>query len=272
LKGLVFKATVSSHHPDFHGEKFLPRSEIPKLLTEEAVGKELAQCNKWKSSAIIGLLRPRRSDFRKEAKMICGTPTTQGEENSGRKTYQKIFTILALLKKSSLIFPFLAQEVCDDDLPLQLGDVKDTAVLNILTRTGREVSLHGFRRKKSFYDKFIEKQWVALSPYFQPCSKRDDASQTLNKQEIPPFTSWTLVSDTGGFGEVFRVEIHPSHHGFTVSLLYLLSLCLYNCPTNVLLSTIRVQALSRRFSLSSDLAPSPPLQSSRLSRSTRQLS
>ncbi|RKK64697.1 hypothetical protein BFJ69_g16608 [Fusarium oxysporum] len=215
LKGLVFKATVSSHHPDFHGEKFLPRSEIPKLLTEEAVGKELAQCNKWRSSAIIGLLRPRKSDFRKEAKMICGTPTTQGEENSGRKTYQKIFTILALLKKSSLIFPFLAQEVCDDDLPLQLGDVKDTAVLNILTRTGREVSLHGFRRKKSFYDKFIEKQWVVLSPYFQPCSKRDDTSQTLNKQEIPPFTSWTLVSDTGGFGEVFRVEIHPSHHGFT---------------------------------------------------------
>ncbi|KAF4336072.1 kinase [Fusarium beomiforme] len=233
LRVRVFRATVPSVHPDCRGKRFLPRDEIQKVLTEEAVEKELAQCDKWQKSLILRLLRPHRSDFKKEARMICGTATTQDEQKYDRKTYRKIFAILVLLKRPSLIFPFLEQRVCDDDLPLKLGDVVNTAVITIRTRNGKEVTLRGFRRKKSFYDKFIEKQWVVLSTFFEPLSERNDNSQTLEREEIPPFTSWTLVSDRGGFGEVFKVEIHASHHSFRVSPINLPFRALNMYQTNV---------------------------------------
>jgi hypothetical protein len=53
-------------------------------------------------------------------------------------------------------------KVCDDDLPLRLGDKIKTNALYVITKTGEKVSVYGFRQKQSFYDKFMEKQWLVL--------------------------------------------------------------------------------------------------------------
>ncbi|KAF5243593.1 hypothetical protein FANTH_8172 [Fusarium anthophilum] len=209
----IIKATVQSAHPDYRSKKFLPRNEISRLLTTEAVEKELTQCNRWRRYPVIGLLRPRKPNFQEEAQIICG----ELGANSVCKTYQKIFAILVLLKRASLIVSF-RDKVCDDDLPLKLGDKVNTNVLTVITKNGQKVSLHGFRKKQSFYDKFIEKQWMVLSPYFQSCSPTNDTTQELSEYHIPPFTSWSLASDEGGFSWVFKVGIHAGHHDFRVSL------------------------------------------------------
>ncbi|KAF5970684.1 kinase-like protein [Fusarium bulbicola] len=125
----IIKATVQSAHPDYRSKKFLPRNEISRLLTTEAVEKELTQCNRWRRYPVIGLLRPRKPNFQEEAQIICG----ELGANPVCKTYQKIFAILVLLKRASLIVSF-RDKVCDDDLPLKLGDKVNTNVLTVITK------------------------------------------------------------------------------------------------------------------------------------------
>ncbi|KAF5712363.1 kinase [Fusarium mundagurra] len=159
LGSRIIEATVQSAHPDYRSKKFLPRTEIQRLLTTDSVEKELTQCKRWRRNPIIGLLRPRKPNFQEEAQIICGKPDRKPEANPVGKTYQKIFAILVLLKRASSIVSFL-HKVCDDDLPLRLGDKVKTNVLTVITKNGEKVSLYGFRQKQSFYDKFIEKQWL----------------------------------------------------------------------------------------------------------------
>ncbi|KAF5966593.1 kinase [Fusarium coicis] len=211
----IIKATVRSAHPDYRSKKFLPRNEIQRLLTTDAVEKELTQCNRWRRYPIIKLLRPRKPNFQEEAQIICGKSDRELGANPVCKTYQKIFVILVLLKRASLIVSFL-HKVCDDDLPLRLDDKVKAKVLTVITKNGERVSLYGFKQKQSFYDKFIEKQWLVLSPYFRSCSRTKDTTQELSEYHIPPFTSLSLAAE-GGFSWVFKVGIHGDHHDFKTS-------------------------------------------------------
>ncbi|KAL9562653.1 hypothetical protein ACKAV7_013217 [Fusarium commune] len=188
LRVRIMSATVQSAHPEYRSKRFLPRNEIPKLLTREAVEKELAQCDRWLRYPIIRLLRPRMPNFQEEAQIICGIADRDLGANTVCKTYQKIFTILVLLKRSSLIISFLEKNVCDDDLPLKLGDKTNTDVFTVITDNGKKVTLHGFRQKKSFYDKFIEKQWILAFAI-----KRIKPSTSLHKARINPEDEATVL-------------------------------------------------------------------------------
>jgi len=58
----------------------------------------------------------------------------------------------------------------------------------------------------SIWDDFYEKQWEFSAPVFLD----DTEHRTLDDFAVLPFVKNDKIAD-GGFGEVFRIELHPGH-------------------------------------------------------------
>ena len=65
--------------------------------------------------------------------------------------------------------------------------------------------------------RFEQRQWTVLAPFFARSNGKDNSHLELEPEEILPFTSWTVAADPGGFGQVYRVDIHPDHHAFNTT-------------------------------------------------------
>ncbi|RFN49034.1 protein kinase [Fusarium flagelliforme] len=208
----IRKASVSSSHPDYQKDKFLPTNAIDELLSPETVRKAIAKCAKYQKYSEVRRFRDSTSDIQGDVASICSPQTTdQGQPLKG-KSFRKIFIILALLKKASVVTWFIDEGICDDDLPLRRQP--ETGIKWQPVRSSG-VPLPKKVLRKSFFEKFIEKQWLVLAPCFRPSS--DDAKdnpQRLTEKHIPPFISWSLIGE-GGFGTVYEIGIHPGQHKFS---------------------------------------------------------
>ena len=104
---------------------------------------------------------------------------------------QKILGILILIDKPHLITKFIEKDnyrasQLDSWLPL--------------SKSTLEPIIH-----KSTQD-FWEKQWEFLAPTFS----NQQVHRSLDKEIILPFISKEYI-DEGGFGDVYKIEVHPSH-------------------------------------------------------------
>lgn len=216
LENRLIKAMKPSNLPR---KEFIPQGQILKLVTQRSVERELSR---W----------PRRflQSWRRPASVPIERQTTPGElsltysksENELSKhprgrTYRKIFAILLLIGRSSKIWPFVEEGVCDADLPLVKVQWRDKCQdrWDLRCKRDSKAPLKCFKKwKRSRVAAFEEHQWDVLAPCFEKPDGDNVPHRELQPEEILPFTSWKKASEPGGFGQVYRVDIHPDHHSF----------------------------------------------------------
>ncbi|KAJ8130174.1 hypothetical protein O1611_g3457 [Lasiodiplodia mahajangana] len=218
---------------------FLPGSRLFELLNLEALKQELSR-----SDTLLERYDKRLSHLKfhfpkdgtreeaigDQAQEIIGDPwqekSTQNASNEGssasKPAYLKIMAILILIERPSRIKLFIDSNVSDADLPLELvgQDASDSSTTWELRKAdGHHVPLKCFEGwSYSTVKRFEELQWSFIAPYFRPAKRKTVPHYSFHPQTILPFkfVKTSNVSE-GGFGRVYRVEIHPDHRGFANS-------------------------------------------------------
>jgi len=230
LQDRLFAAICYTHR----GKKgFLPKGQLAGLVHEESVTQELTRC----LSATHSLRA-----IQNYARQACydSTPqTTEDEQNSPRnKSFRNVFAILVLIEKSATIDRFLNEGVSDADLPLvMVKRLKKSWQYDLCRKDALDQPLECFRRwTRMAIMNFEEWQWTMLAPFLTKGERKNVKHYVLQDQAILPFTDDSRRHDNahqaeelgGGFGRVFRAEIHPDHHDFNDPVVRLSPVCFTN--------------------------------------------
>lgn len=136
----------------------------------------------------------------------------------------KIFAILALMDKSNAIVDFIKQDIYDVHLPFE-----ERRLPNGQTQFFRNPQIECKGREEPIAlpdgwtendaESFDTKQYQVCVPFFN-LSTDDSTSKVshynLRKQSILPFIEDDEANPgIGGFGEVWRVRLHPAHHNLS---------------------------------------------------------
>ena len=206
--------------------RFLPRGELERLVNVATVERELRDGMRMDSF--------KGRSMWSWAREICGEVASSGQgewrlvENGKarkqQKTYQKIFAILQTgTVPLDFIFELLQEGISDQDLPLRPLD--PSRPFEVRRRKG---SRHPVQCMKSWgtnrIKNFCAEQWFVVSPFFARGDHNDVQRYPLEDEDVLPFTydsrdeGWARGNpgflERGGFGEVFKVRIHPDHHSF----------------------------------------------------------
>lgn len=183
-------------------QRFFPSTVFSEQLNEGLVRKELQRQ--------LPDLNP--AEERRLTQKICGYPS-----------FRKVFSLLAIVDKSSDIRYFIEQEVSDDRLPLSKIRFPgcNLFTLGIPTDTdGNSVPISCFGKwNPATIRMFEEWQWSTLAPTFQ-CGETKDVKHLSLPDDVPlPFTADSQHdrdsnSMQGGYSTVSKITIHPAHHCF----------------------------------------------------------
>lgn len=207
-----------------HNERkgFFPRGLLDVLITEKCV-KDVLEANLGDS------ILPQVID--EHARKICGIPRLQNADHPP-PSFKKIFVTLVLSERVKAIPFFIADNITDDDLPLDKIPTDRPKFFTLGRRNDNPGSaqegLACFRKWTALdIRKFEEWQWTTLAPFFHPPQRKNVAHFTLEDQIPLPFTEDSRYSDDndedtnqrrlefdGGNSNVFQVKIHPDHHAF----------------------------------------------------------
>ncbi|KAI1480929.1 kinase-like protein [Daldinia eschscholtzii] len=170
-----------------------------------------------------------QEEISKWGEIICnGLP--EGHE------FFRIFAILVLCENAKCIGRFIDQHINDSCLPLPTVERKENGIKisshNNRSRIGEETLQYIFHDRREWkqgsLDNFVTYQWWAIAPFFY----RPDniiPHYVLEPSDVLPFTEKknhleaemeSLDPDVkevvlqGGFGDVFIVKVHESHHHF----------------------------------------------------------
>ena len=217
---------------DIRSQEFLPNRELPQVVNRRTVQAELA---KWHKSRIFKPIKASRKVLSTEARKICGNggqswrlhpEAVEGSLPSPRPrvsetSYRKIFAILVLIERPSRIKYFVEEGVCDADLPLERYPTPhlpfnpwELRRKSKITDSLRCFKLGGVRWRHVTVRRFEETQWQFLAPFLSPDERRLPHHFKIPERTILPFTKWEKLPSTGGFGQVYKAEIHPDHHAF----------------------------------------------------------
>jgi hypothetical protein len=194
LKDQLINAAVT--WPPSSSNYFIPQGQLKKLMTRQAVLDELEYALGGDCSA-VGEERDEIADFAVEHAA-------------------KLFAILLLIGKTKWILNFMTERVSDANLPFQSSDIKTNG--NLLT-THNSAWIHRLFETWSSWDiqEFSRFQWSLLAPVFE--LGRSSKHYDLGSEHILPFVEDDEGSRTsGGYGSVWRVEIHPEHQRWNEDL------------------------------------------------------
>lgn len=201
------------------GSPFIPIDRLDELLTEENVKRELLQTVPEISAPAMKLILDEVC-FRTKPNPVG----VKGSAVISQGPMKKIFAVLVLLGRSADINKFISADVRDRDLPFSADQLKGgnrDVESHKATGEGKKKSLPDLSRWPSdALEEFLNLQWKLMSPYFSGGSR---ALSTTYHYQLPdnavlpfvlddPETSDSKIS--GGFGEVRKVNIHPSHHSW----------------------------------------------------------
>jgi len=221
-------------------QEFLPNRELPRIVNKKTVEAEFS---KWQDSFRKRIFKPIKvsRDLGAEAHQICGNgdqsfrsrPETVGGSSplppppSPEPSYRKIFAILVSIERPSRIKYFVEEGVCDADLPLerylpperQRAPHQRSTQWELRRRSNLNTPLQcfklkGIRWRHATVRRFEETQWQVLAPFLSPDERRLPHHFKIPERAILPFIKWEKLPSTGGFGQMYRVEIHPDHHAF----------------------------------------------------------
>jgi hypothetical protein len=215
---------------------FLPIAQLPRLVYTTSVELELLRCQ----DSILRRFETRNFDWpassktvSREAQTICGQlhqswrsrPEVEGDHDNARpepqeKTYRKVFTILLMIGRPTRIRNFLEEGVCDADLPLEFPS-KNCKPWDLRRKHARDVPLQLFKGwRPNTVKRFEKTQWTVLAPYLGQDERRKALFFKIPDRAILPFTNWEKVNSRGrgigrgGYGQVYKTEIHSDHHGY----------------------------------------------------------
>jgi hypothetical protein len=175
----------------YHEYKFVPESKLREIVTAEVVQNELQKSN--------------YSNLRR----MKTRPITVTDGSA----YQKILTILYLIKQPSKIRMFVKHGICDQDLPLvKCPILNKNRSLPGLKSAKKPAAVPIKFKRRDYTEEFFENQWRVLAPCFAGSNESGVQHSRLEPQSILPFVSHTKISRQGGFSDVYRTEIYPDHH------------------------------------------------------------
>jgi hypothetical protein len=190
------------------GKDFLPINALDRIVTKRRVRQELAN--------VPDRILPEQLDYLTDHIWEVKSPSLS-KSSSKKTTRRKIFAVLALMQKVGHIMDFINEGIYDSDLPFTLAEGSRKG-LRQLARKGEDGTLHFIQLftswqifEQEYFDNF---QWQVLAPYFVLSTKKDPKilHYNLENRIIMPFNEDHEVNHAGGFGDVWRVKIHPAHH------------------------------------------------------------
>jgi hypothetical protein len=230
LQERLFQALLPTHQ----GKKeFFPKKVLSTIVTKKRVCDELSKelnADVYDEKLIEAY-----------AKRICEEKEFDQEGTKKIRSFRKIFVILVLIGKTPAIIKFLKQDVNDSGLPLKRVSRPDEKGSYDLRRSRDPTEpLECFSKKwnQLHIRNFEGYQWTTLSPFFSKAEHKRVKHYRLQEQAILPFLSASRKDETdthntlefeGGFGRVFKVDIHPDHHNFdchNVNVSWLIALSL----------------------------------------------
>ncbi|KAE9364084.1 kinase-like protein [Stipitochalara longipes BDJ] len=187
-------------------KEFLPLDALNNTVTSNRIRRELEK---------LGINPPEKLEQLTNKIWEISSPS------SGTKTTRrKILAILALIKKVEKIVDFIKEDLYDSDLPFILSNGKKPGTRQ-LDRKGKNRKLEAIQLFNEWevheLESFEHNQWHLLAPYFHLSTKEDPKvlHYNLDHQIILPFTEDNEVKhEGGGFGDVWKVTIHPAHHTY----------------------------------------------------------
>ncbi|KAF4634373.1 hypothetical protein G7Y89_g3744 [Cudoniella acicularis] len=188
--------------------KFLPNDALERIVTRERVLNELS---KYKLGSPAQL-----ENFANE---IWKVTKIRGKETTRRK----IFAILGLIEECGDIVNFIRNGLYDIDLPFVLAPHKAHPGRPQLWRKGMNGKLEPIqfliKWRTPVHESFHHNQWQLIAPYFRLLTESDGKvlHYPLDDHIILPFIEDDEVKQNprpaeGGYGDVWRVKIHPAHH------------------------------------------------------------
>jgi hypothetical protein len=190
------------------GKFFLPIDALERIVSKKRIRQELARLNPERLPEQLDNLT---------AQIWEVNPTSRSKASSKKTTRRKLFAILALIEKLDQIVEFIKEGLYDIDLPFVLSTGSRKG-LRQLDRKGEDGELHPISLfadwKTIELEYFNNSQWELLAPYFHLSTKKDPKilHYNLENETIMPFTEDHEVKHTGGYGDVWKVKIHPAHH------------------------------------------------------------
>ncbi|KAK3313300.1 kinase-like domain-containing protein, partial [Apodospora peruviana] len=189
-------------------KQFLPRDAFSRIVSKDRVRRELTNLRP-------GIIPPEKLEWYIDEVWH----TTRSGSRGKPTTRRTIFAILALIEKVDAIVDFVDQNIHDSDLPFVIsnGSSPGTRQLNRKGRDGQLTEISIVSSWPTFVlEAFNEYQWRLLAPYFTLSTKAKPQilHYRLDDGIILPFIEDDEISsgDKGGYGEVWKVKIHPAHH------------------------------------------------------------
>ena len=120
--------------------------------------------------------------------------------------YRKIFGILICIGKRNSLAAFAESNMTDNDLPFKIpvGISQQKAWISE-RRAFREFSVCEL-------EDFLRVQWSLTAPVFERQGKGTKHYDFDDRAVMPFIEDTETEARSGGFGEVWKVVIHPSHH------------------------------------------------------------
>jgi hypothetical protein len=205
--------------------KFLPNNALDRIITKQRVLRELSHHK---------VAAPRDNlDFLTGEIWEVSPSSLKSQKETTRR---RIFAILGLMEKIEEIMGFIDEGLYDSDLPFILSEGSRPGLLQLRRKGkhGRPIQLFD-KWKPHELESFNNYQWQLTAPYFRLSTDTDRKVQHYNLEEsstILPFIEDDEVRRgtgraEGGFGDVWRVKIHPAHHNCCEDSVYLNEACLY---------------------------------------------
>jgi serine/threonine protein kinase len=164
---------------------FLPVSELDRLITPKIVAAELAKARVSNDDALSRVVYT---------------------------DYRKIFASLIMTSKPSAILEFVCRGVDDRRLPIPYK-ARDE-IVGMLNDEDDQLRSLFMALEADTAEAFLKWQHVINPPQLELAS--NGATQrkphaSFHEQAVLPFTH-VEQSNSGGYGTIFRVQIHPDHH------------------------------------------------------------
>ena len=176
-------------------EMFIARQQQRRMMTEGLVAEELSKIGK---------------SLKEDASTICGSHEYWG------MSYRKIFAILLFIERPSEIIKFIVEGLCDADLPLMKydGSGQNSKTFSLYRKTAPSVSLKCFKGCKCITLKQFERyQWKLVAHFFSWGKDNNTRHWLFRDGVILPFINQEYAQ-SGAYGKVFKVKIHPKHLDF----------------------------------------------------------
>ena len=205
------------------GDMFLPLESMESLLSITNVYREL------RGGAASGVVDAELRDLAKQIWTPVERPSRASTIQSSGVTHysagptytsrRAIFATLVLMEKAQSTRKFIESELWDCHLPFEIkkreGNSKATLYYDAYDNEGRLISDACFSGWKAYdLESFVSKQWQTLAPYFGIASQRDGKPVCYNlnyPKATLPFTEKEATAESGGFSDVWRARVHPSH-------------------------------------------------------------